>query len=112
MKKYLKEIGIMAGIIILTPLIFSIFNIFEIEIPTFIYLISIITITFVSGILVGRNTKNCAYKKGIILGICFISVMFLLSVILGSTISFNMITYYLIILISCTLGSMIGIQKR
>ncbi len=112
MKKYLKEIGIMTGIIFLIPLVFSIFNIFEIEIPTLIYLLSIIAITFSSGILVGRNTKSSAYKKGLLLGICFIVVMFLLSVILGSTLNLNMITYYLIILVSATLGSMIGIQKR
>lgn len=112
MKKYIKEISIMSGCFLIIPLIFSIFNIFEIEIPAILYLISISLLSFISGIILGRNTKNDAYKKGLTMGITFTITMFLLSVILGSSLSYKMIIYYLIVIISATLGSMIGIQKR
>lgn len=112
MKKYIKEISIMSAIILILPLIFSIFNIFEIEIPVICYLLTITIFSFVSGLIVGRNSKSDAYKKGLLLGIIFITTMFLLSIILRSTLSVNMIIYYLIVIIASTLGSMIGIQKR
>lgn len=112
MKKYIKEISLITLAFVLIPLIFSIINLFEIEIGAIFYLISIIAITFISGIIIGKNAKTHAYKKGLILGAIFVLVMLFLSVILGTTFSFNMITYYLIVLISTTLGSMLGIQKR
>lgn len=112
MKKYLKEISVLLIIIFLIPLIFSIFNLFEIEIYPLIYLVSIALITFSSGIILGINTKNNAYKKGLLLGIIFVLIMFLLSIIMKSTMSFKMISYYLIVIVSTTLGSILGIQKR
>lgn len=112
MKRYIKEVSILTLSLLLIPLIFAIFNLFEIKITSIFYLISIVSITFVAGIILGKNCKNNAYKKGLVLGTVFIIVMFLLSIILDSSLSFNMIIYYLIVLSSTTLGSMLGIQKR
>ncbi len=112
MKKYLSVILVPALFFILMPLIFSLINLFDIEIKKFFYLGSIILMTLVTSIILGLNTPNKAYLKGLILGSIMSAIMFLISLLLRSNISIYTIVYYLIIIVSTMMGSIIGITKK
>lgn len=112
MKKYLNVILVSIIFLLLTPLIFSLFNLFDIEVKKIFYLATIIIMSFITGIFLGLNTSNKAYLKGLALGIIMSLIMFLLSLILRSSFSIYTLVYYLIIIISTMMGSIVGITKK
>lgn len=111
LKKELKVVLFPVLAILFIPLLISIINLFKLEIPVAAYLIIIILIAFITGFLVGMQTKEKGYLKGLLTGLIMIVIMFLISLLLGSKYSLYTFVYYLIIIISTTLGSMLGVNK-
>jgi len=66
----------------------------------------------ISGINLGLKIKDKGYLKGFAYGNAIFLSMFILSFILGSEHSLYNIIYYAIIIISTTLGTMIGVNKK
>ena len=112
MKKYLKLGLVPVTSILSLALIMTVFNLFEIDLNKIIITIMMIAITFISGFILGRNTTDKAYLKGLIYGAILSIVMFLLSFILLSNHSLYNIIYYIIIITSTTLGSMFKKKKK
>lgn len=112
MKKYLKVVLVPLIFLIVFPLILSIINLFDVEIPKIIYLISVMIMTLITGIFLGLITSKKAYLKGIALGSSMSLLMFLLSIILKAKYSIYSLIYYLIIIVAATLGTIIGITKK
>lgn len=112
MKKYLKVVLVPLIFFMVFPLILSIINLFDVEIPKIIYLISVMIMTLITGIFFGLITSKKAYLKGIALGSSMSLVMFLLSLILKAKFSIYSLIYYLIIIVVATLGAIIGITKK
>lgn len=112
MKKYLKIVLIPLIYFIVFPLILSIINLFDVEIPKIIYLISVMIVTLITGIFLGLITSKKAYLKGIAFGSSMSLLMFFLSLILRAQFSIYSLIYYLIIIVVATLGSIIGITKK
>lgn len=112
MKKYLSVILVPTVFLVLAPFAFSIFNLFDIEVKKIFYLVSVIIMTLITGIFLGFNTTNKAYLKGLALGTIMSLVMFLISLILRSNFSIYTLVYYLIIIVSAMMGSIIGITKK
>lgn len=118
--KYLKKLGmsflfIISSILILTFLI-TIFNYFDImsDKATSIFKIIIPVISlFIGGFYIGKNSFKKGFLEGLKLGLIF-SVILIIFNYLGLDNSFKLkyILYYLILLISSTLGSMIGINIK
>lgn len=89
-------------------LLFNINNIIHI-----ITLIMMITYFFIDGFKLGQITENKAYKVGLIRGLIFIMIMYIIGGFTSSfAISLRKLIYYIILLISIILGSIIGINKQ
>ncbi len=112
MNKYLKVVLIPTIFFIVFPLILSIINLFSIEISKVIYLVSIIIMTIITGFFLGSITEKKAYIKGLILGSILSLIMFIISLLLKSSFNIYTLIYYLIIIVSATFGSIIGITKK
>ena len=118
--KYLKKlffsfIYIISSLLIITFIVtlLNYFNIINDKlIPIFNILIPSICL-FIGGFYIGKNSNNNGYLEGLKLGSLF-SIFLLIFNFLAFNNSFKLkyLLFYLIIIISCILGSMIGINKR
>lgn len=118
--KYLKVLGISIGYIlgisfVLTFLItlFSYFNILGEKATNTLLLLSTIISMIIGGIIIGKNSNKKGFIEGLKLGL-IITILFLLFGYIGIKYNYklNDIIYYLILVTSSTLGSMIGINKK
>lgn len=117
---YLKKLGfsflfIIGSILVLTFLI-TIFNYFDImsDKVTSIFKIIIPVISlFIGGFYIGKKSLKKGFIEGLKLGLIF-SIILILFNFLGLNNSFKLkyILFYLILIISSTLGSMIGINIK
>lgn len=113
---YLKNLGIsililLGGIFfttllnyfnIITPVILNIFNI----------IIPIISL-FVGGLLIGKESQNKGYLEGIKFGSIYIIFIIIFNLLTSkSAFNFKIFILCLILIISSTIGSMIGINTK
>lgn len=118
--KYLKKLGfsfiyIISSLLILTFIItfLNYFNIISDKvISIFKILIPIISL-FIGGFYIGKNSNSKGYLEGLKLGFIF-SLILIIFNYLAFDYSFKLkyLLFYLIIITSSILGSMIGINKR
>ena len=114
MLNYLKHllyiiIPIIVGVIILT--IFNYYGIFNNTITKILKIVLILISTFISSYLLGKKSKNKGYLEGLKLGGIFIFTLFIINIIIGS-LKIPVLLYYIIILLTSILGSMIGINLK
>lgn len=112
MKKYLKISLVPIISILFLSIIFSILNLFYIDIPKLIYLLSMIAIMMFTGYQIGINTQKKAYKQGLLSSIIIVLLLLILTLIFNNKITINNVIYCLIIMFTTTLGSIIGINKK
>lgn len=112
MKKYLTFVIFPLVAILVLPIPFSIINLFGLEISKIFYTLFAIIIMIISGIIFGLKIKDKGYIKGLLYGIAIVFTMFLLSFLLVSDHSLYNILYYIIVIATTTLGTMIGINKK
>lgn len=114
-KKYLKHLKIIFYILILT-LILTILNLIFIipsKINKVICLLGIIIYVFLTSIKHGQKIEKKAYKEGLKQGLITCLILITLSLItLSFKITISKITYYIIIIITSILGTIIGINKK
>ena len=116
---YLKKIGISIGItfllILLLTLMTTTLSYFEIikgnTTALFKILIPIISI-FIGGVITGKKSTQKGWLEGIKQGLIIILLMFIISLILKNKFEFKNTIYYIILIISTTRGSMIGINFK
>ena len=118
--KYLKKLGfsfiyIISSILILTFII-TIFNYFNIinnkTISIFKILIPVISL-FIGGYYIGKKSNNKGYLEGLKLGIIFSLFIIIFNfLVLSNSFKLKYLLFYIIIIISSILGSMIGINKK
>ena len=115
MKKFGISLIYIVSILLILALIITIFNYFNImsdkTIAIFKIIIPIISL-FIGGIYLGMNTKLKGFCNGLKLGLIFIGILIILNIIFISDFEFKNILYYLILLITTSLGSMIGINIK
>lgn len=114
--KYLKSfIYILISILLLSIIIgtLSYFNILGNSAIKIFELITIIISMFIGGLYLGKNSNKKGFLEGLKISLFMIVLLFLFSY-LGFDKSFNlsMLFFYIIILISSILGSILGINKR
>ena len=116
---YLKKYGkctlytllsIIISISILTLLYH--FNIISPTINKCLKIISLLICIFINSFILGKKSNKQGYLEGIKLGIIIIIIFLLLALILKLKLKPRVILYYIIILITATLGSMLGINKK
>lgn len=107
-----KVLIIPLAIILIIPLFLAILNMFGVRTYDVVLLIIMIVTSLITGFLSGRKTEKNGYLNGIILGVILSLIMFILSLIFKNKYQIDTLIYYLIIIASSTIGSMIGIQKN
>lgn len=117
---YLKKVGIallyIIGIIVVMTMLITLFNYFNIITGTALtiskILICIISM-FVGGVVIGRRSTKKGWLEGLKLSLIFIVLLILFNYLgLGNAPQLKNLIYYLIIIVSCIFGSIIGINKK
>ena len=117
---YLKKVGIsllyIIGIILVTTFLITILNYFNIisgmALTISKILICIISL-FVGGVVIGRRSSKKGWLEGLKLSLIFLVLLILFNYLgLGNTPQLKNLIYYLIIIVSCSFGSIIGINKK
>lgn len=67
---------------------------------------------FINSFLLGKKTQNKGYLEGIKYSLIIIIILILLTFIFSLKFKLSLILYYLIIISTSTLGSMIGISNN
>lgn len=118
--KYAKNLGfsllfIIGSLLILTLLLtlFNYFNLFSNGIvSTFKIIIPIISL-FAGGFFIGKKSSKKGWLEGLKLSLIFTIILILFNLLgLGNKLELKNILYYLIIIISCMFGGMLGINKN
>ena len=113
---YLKNIGYVFIGILITTIIITLLNYFNILNTSSLKVISIITIIlslFIGGYLTGRKANKKGYLEGIKFGLIMIIIVLLLNLLIFKN-EFNLINilYYISLLTSSMIGGMFGIMKK
>lgn len=115
MKKYLKSVSYSLILIIVLILFITILNyiglIYGIALNSIKLIVPIIAM-FIGGIIIGKSSIQKGWLNGIKIGLIVVFIFFVLSLITKYKIDIKMLLYYLIIIISSILGSMVGISKN
>ena len=113
-KNYISTLGIMLLIMIISTLVLTFFNYFDIfsKETVSVLKMSLIFITlFIGGIIIGKKSSKKGWLEGLKLGLIFCIILFIINLFLGSF-SFKTLFYFFILIVSSIFGSMIGIQKK
>lgn len=118
--KYLKKLGFsflyIIGTILISTFIITFLNYFNIisdkVISIFKILIPIVSL-FIGGFYIGKKSNSKGYLEGLKLGLLF-SIFLLIFNFLAFSNSFKLkyLLFYIIIITSSILGSMIGINRK
>ena len=113
-KKYifstiLTFLSVLIMLLVLTILYY--YNLIKLGAYNILKLISLIFSTLISSIYLGTKTKQKGYLEGIKLALIIIT-LFIIPTIILSNFNIKILIYYLIILITSSLGSMIGINIK
>ncbi len=112
---YLKFLSIFLILELMITFLVSLLNLIGVNsgITTIILFIFNIILFFILNFINAKNIKKKGYLEGIILGLIFIFLMFLIKIIFFNS-SFNISTliYYIILLLVSILGGMFGVNKK
>ncbi len=114
-KKYIKPTITWIIFLLLYLLLLVLLNYFQVLKFTTITKINFIVvaiITLILGVTLGKRADKKGYLEGIKFGLIFIGILFILNLIFVRSFSLHMVVYYLIILASSTIGSMLGINLK
>ena len=118
--KYLKNLGIsflyiIAFIFVLTFIttLLSYFNIMSDKVTAIIKIIIPIISMFIGGIYIGKRSLKKGFLEGLKLGSIFSCLLIIFNYLaLNNSFKFKYLLFYLILVISSILGSMIGINRK
>lgn len=107
--KFILFILITTFILTIINLIFPLKN----EINSIISLLFILLFSFIQSLKKGLHTEEKAYRQGFKVGMINIFILYILSAItLNFGLQLKKLIYYFIVIITCILGSVIGINKK
>ena len=118
--KYLKKLGfsfiyILSTLLIITFIItlLNYFNIISDKVISIFKILIPVLSLFIGGFYIGKNTNNKGYLEGLKLGAIFSIFLIIFNFLaLDNSFKLKYLLFYLILMISSILGSMIGINKR
>ena len=110
--KYLKSLIIFLSSLIIIPAFLTIFNLLKINTSRILIIIIGSILMLIVGFITGKSSNSKGYLNGLIISIISIIILILLSLIFSFKLNINSLIYYVILVISTTLGSMIGINIK
>ena len=115
---YLKRLGkvilfTLLSIIILGLLLNTLyyFDIISNNIYNIMKMIIVLTTLFINALILGKNTNKYGILEGLKLGAIFILIMIIIKIITNSTFDIRTFIYSIIIILTTSIGSIIGINK-
>ena len=114
-KKYLISYAYSLAIIIIGIFIITLlkyFNIITSGLANVLKLIIIIVAMFIGSFFLGKKAMKKGYLEGIKYSILFLVFLLIINLTIIKEFNIKMIIYFLIIIISATFGSMLGINKK
>lgn len=113
---YLKGLGISLGGLLVTMFFVTLLNYYNIINESILSILQIVIPTiwlFVGGFLIGRSSNDKGYLEGIKFGSIAVILFLLISLLgIGAKFEIKSIIYYLILIVSSMIGSIIGINKK
>ena len=115
-KKYGKTIGLFTIIILLLSFIFSLFNLgglMSFNTTSILFIILMIILFLIIGYQFGKNADKKGYIEGLKIGFSLILVLIFINIIFyNSNFSLERIIYYIVLILSSIMGSMLGINRK
>ncbi len=115
---YLKRLGkvilfTLLSIIILGLLLNTLyyFDIISNNIYNIMKMIIVLATLFINALILGKNTDKYGILEGLKLGAIFILIMIIIKIITNSTFDIRTFIYSIIIILTTSIGSIIGINK-
>ncbi len=116
LKKYGKTLGLFLLVIIILTSILSLFNlgnIFYTKTTDIIIMVGMILIFAIIGFQYGKNALNKGFLEGLKIGASLIFLLIIINLLFYQTgFSISRLIYYIVLILTSTLGSMIGINKK
>lgn len=115
-KKYLTSIGITLGLILSFSFFLNIFSYFDL-LSNNVYKIILIFTSIISiavgAFMLGKGANKKGYLEGIKFGLITTLLFFIISFLaFDQKITISSLIYYLILIITSSIGAMLGINKR
>ncbi len=114
-KKYLISLGYIFSIILITSIILTIINYFDIinyNVLKILKTITSIISIFIGGFIIGKKSNKKGFLEGIKLGVIYVLIIFLLSILGLNNFKISKLLFYLMLILTSMLGSIIGINKN
>jgi len=116
LKIYGKTITKFLAALFTLALILALFNSLNLlysKATDIIIMIGMVLTLFIIGFSYGKKAEKKGYLEGLKIGGCLIFLMIIINLIFYQTgFSFERIIYYSVLILSSTLGSMMGINKK
>lgn len=109
---FLKVLIIPIIAFLVLPLVISIFNLFGMEINKIILILIASMIMLISGFLIGKKALKKGFISGGILGFVFVILLIILGLFFKIKFNLGGFIYYIILILSAIMGSIIGINKK
>lgn len=113
-KKYLFSLLTTLATILITLLLITSLYYFNLISPSAYNIIKIIVLLltlFTNGFLIGKSSSKKGYLEGIKLSIPII-ILFLIITLITKSFTIKVILYYIILILTTSFGSMVGINKK
>ena len=110
--KYIKSLIIFLSSLIIIPAFLTIFNLFKLNTSRIAIIIIGALLMLIVGFITGKNSNSKGYLKGLLISVISITILLILSLLFRFQLNINSLIYYVVLVISTTLGSMIGINKK
>ncbi len=116
LKKYGKTLGIFLGMVLLLCAILACFNLGDIlytKSTDIIIMVGMILIFAFIGFTFGKKAPAKGYLEGLKIGVSLIFLLVIINLLFYQTgFSLSRFIYYVVLILSSTLGSMIGINRK
>jgi len=113
--KYVKKIGIWVLIFLIYFVLLALFSyngVFKLSTVGTINMVMCALTMFILGVKFGKKASKRGYLEGLKIGGIVVLSLFLLNLIFYRVFNLYIFLYYLLILASSTIGSMIGINTK
>ncbi len=114
-KKYLISYAYTLGIIVVGTFIITLLNYFNLlssNIANTLILILVIASILVGSFLLGKKSNKKGYLEGIKYSAILIFLLVIINLLFIKVFEIKSLVYFLIIIVSSTFGSMVGINKK
>lgn len=108
-----KKIGIYLVIFLGIMLLLATISYFSIKVINALIFILMIVILFIVGLNIGKRKESKGLLRGLLGGLIIAFVFYLISGFIDTfKLDMNKLIYYLTLILTCSLGSIIGVNKK